>query len=129
MKLRKLLPLLWLPVKGLSCRTGNSYENVEPKLDEFTKDIEKDPVDATVVSFDSSSGTFSYKDGKNGLKVDHDKLLEDVMAILKGDKVGTVEVPTEVVEFDKTKAEVAAHMQKLGTFSTYSTTPPTATTT
>ena len=98
-----------------------SYENVEPKLDEFTKDIEKDPVDATVVSFDSSSGTFSYKDGKNGLKVDHDKLLEDVMAILKGDKVGTVEVPTEVVEFDKTKAEVAAHMQKLGTFSTYST--------
>ena len=107
--------------KNFPVKPEISYENVEPKLDEFTKDIEKDPVDATVVSFDSSSGTFSYKDGKNGLKVDHDKLLEDVMAILKGDKVGTVEVPTEVVEFDKTKAEVAAHMQKLGTFSTYST--------
>ena len=98
-----------------------SYENVETKLDEFTKGIEKDPVDATIVSFDSSTGTFSYADGKNGLKVDHDKLYEDVLEILKTDKVGTVEVPTEVVEFDKTKAEVAAHMQKLGTFSTYST--------
>ena len=107
--------------KNFPVKPEISYENVEPKLDEFTKGIEKDPVDATVVSFDSSNGTFSYKDGKNGLKVDHDKLLEDVMAILKGDKVGTVEVPTEVVEFDKTKAEVAAHMQKLGTFSTYST--------
>lgn len=98
-----------------------SYENVEKKLDEFTADIEKDPVDATVVSFDSSTGEFQYADGKNGLKVDHDKLYKDVVALLEKEKTGTVEVPTEVVEFDKTKAEVASHMEKLGTFSTYST--------
>ncbi len=98
-----------------------SYENVEKKLDEFTKDIEKDPVDATVVSFDSSTGEFQYADGKNGLKVDHDKLYKEVVALLEEPGTGTVEVPTEVVEFDKTKAEVASHMEKLGTFSTYST--------
>lgn len=98
-----------------------SYENVEKKLDEFTADIDKDPVDATVVSFDSSTGEFQYADGKNGLKVDHDKLYKDVVALLEKEETGTVEVPTEVVEFDKTKAEVASHMEKLGTFSTYST--------
>lgn len=107
--------------KDFPVEPETSYENVQAKLDEFTKGIEKDPVDATVVSFDSSTGDFSYADGKNGLKVDHDKLYKDVVAILEGEKTGTVEVPTEVVEFDKTKAEVAAHMQKLGTFSTYST--------
>lgn len=98
-----------------------SYENVETKLDEFTAGIEKDPVDATVVSFNSSTGEFEYADGKNGVKVDHDKLYQDVVALLEKSENGTVEVPTEVVEFDKTKAEVASHMQKLGTFSTYST--------
>lgn len=98
-----------------------SYENVETKLDEFTAGIEKDPVDATVVSFNSSTGEFEYADGKNGIKVDHDKLYQDVVALLEKSENGTVEVPTEVVEFDKTKAEVASHMQKLGTFSTYST--------
>lgn len=98
-----------------------SYENVETKLDEFTAGIEKDPVDATVVSFNSSTGEFEYADGKNGVKVDHDKLYQDVVALLQKSENGTVEVPTEVVEFDKTKAEVASHMQKLGTFSTYST--------
>ena len=77
-------------------------------------------MDATIVSM-NSSGEFVYEDGENGLSVDHDKLYEDVVTVLEEDKVGTVEVPTQVVEFDKTKADVAAHMQKLGTFSTYST--------
>lgn len=97
-----------------------SYDDVKTKLDEFAAGIEKEPVDATIVSM-NSSGEFVYEDGENGLSVDHDKLYEDVVTVLEEDKVGTVEVPTQVVEFDKTKADVASHMQKLGTFSTYST--------
>ncbi|MBW7573098.1 VanW family protein [Caproiciproducens faecalis] len=98
-----------------------NYDNLDAKLKETVKDIAYDPVDATVASFDTKTATFRYADGKNGLAVDENKLYTQVEALINGPKTGTVQVPTTVVPFSKTIAEVKSHLQKLGTYSTTST--------
>lgn len=98
-----------------------SYDGLEAKLKEMVKDIPYAAVDATVASFNTATATFQYKDGKDGLAVDENKLYTQVKALVEGPKTGTVEVPTTVVPFNKTVAEVQSHLQKLGSFSTVST--------
>ncbi len=98
-----------------------NYDGVNAKIAEMIKDIPYDPVDATVASFNTATATFEYADGKSGLAVDENKLYASVEAILNGDRTGTVEVPTAVVPFNKSIAEVKSHLQKLGTYSTTST--------
>ncbi len=98
-----------------------NYDNLDAKLKETVKGIAYDPVDATVASFDTNTATFRYTDGKNGLAVDENRLYTQVEALINGPRTGTVEVPTTVVPFSKTIAEVKSHLQKLGTYSTTST--------
>jgi vancomycin resistance protein YoaR len=98
-----------------------NYDGIDDKLKEMVKGIAYAPVDATVASFDSATTTFQYADGKDGLEVDENRLYTEVAAIINGTKSGSVEVPTTVVPFSKTIAEVKSHLQKLGTFSTVST--------
>lgn len=98
-----------------------SYDGLEAKLKEMVKDIPYAAVNATVASFNTKTATFQYADGKDGLSVDEDKLFTQVKAIIEGPKSGTVEVPTVVIPFNKSIAEVRSHLQKLGTFSTTST--------
>nr|WP_319489805.1 VanW family protein [uncultured Caproiciproducens sp.] len=107
--------------KAYSVTNTMNYDNLDAKLKETVKGIAYDPVDATVASFNSATATFSYADGKNGLAVDENKLFTQVEAIINGAKSGTVDVPTKVVPFSKTIAEVKSHLQKLGTYSTVST--------
>lgn len=107
--------------KTWSITNTMNYDGVKTKLETIAKDIAYDPVDATVASFDPKTATFSYVDGKNGLSVDTNKLIADVEKLINGSKTGTVEVPTVVVPFNKTVAEVKSHLQKLGTYSTVST--------
>ncbi|MGX8701931.1 VanW family protein [Caproiciproducens sp.] len=98
-----------------------NYDNLDAKLKETVKGIACDPVDATVASFDTKTAAFRYADGKNGLAVDENRLYAQVEALINGPRAGTVEVPTTVVPFSKTIAEVKSHLQKLGTYSTTST--------
>lgn len=98
-----------------------NYDGIDAKLKAMVKDIPYPAVDATVASFDTATATFQYADGKNGLGVDENKLYSSVAAILNGSKTGTVEVPTTVIPFNKSIAEVKSHLQKLGTYSTTST--------
>lgn len=98
-----------------------NYDGIDAKLKDMVKGISYNPVDATVASFDSSSATFQYADGKNGLTVDYNKLYHDVEQIINGAKTGTVNVTTTEVPFNKTVAEMKSHLQKLGTYSTIST--------
>ena len=98
-----------------------NYDNIDAKLKDMVKDIPYAPVDATVASFDTATATFRYADGKNGLSVDYNKLYHDVEQIINDAKIGTVQVPTQTVPFNKTVAEVSSHLQKLGTYSTVST--------
>jgi len=98
-----------------------NYDSLSAKLKEITKGVSYAPVDATVASFNAKTATFSYADGKNGLSVDENRLYTQVEKIINGSKAGTVEVPTAVVPFNKTIAEIKSHLQKLGTYSTTST--------
>lgn len=98
------------------------YTKLNEKLDTLvTEEMNVDPVDATVASFDSGSGTFQFKDGQNGIKVDSEKLHTAVKGALLENPTATVEVPFEEVEFSKTTAQIKNNMRKLGTYSTTST--------
>lgn len=94
---------------------------IQEKIDAFADKVDCDPENATIKAFNSSTGTFTYTEGKNGLKVDRDKLLEQVLAALKENKETKIEAPVEEIAFEKSESDVAGHIQKLGTFSTYST--------
>lgn len=94
---------------------------IQEKIDAFADEVDCDPKDATIKAFNSSTGTFTYTEGKNGLKVDRDKLLEQVLTALKENKETKIEAPVEEIAFEKSESDVAGHIQKLGTFSTYST--------
>ncbi len=96
-------------------------EAIQEKIDAFADEVDCDPKDATIKAFDSSTGTFTYTEGKKGLKVDRDKLLEQVLAALKENKETKLEAPVKEIPFEKSESDVAGHIQKLGTFSTYST--------
>lgn len=98
-----------------------NYDGIDAKLKDMIKDIPYSPVDATVASFDTATTAFQYADGKDGLAVDENKLYSSVESVINGAKTGTVEVPTTVVPFNKSIAEVKSHLQKLGTYSTTST--------
>lgn len=94
---------------------------IQEKIDAFADKVDCDPENATIKAFNSSTGTFTYTEGKNGLKVDRDKLLEQVLTALKENKETKIEAPVEEIAFEKSESDVAGHIQKLGTFSTYST--------
>ncbi len=98
------------------------YTKLNEKLDALAaEEMNQEPVDATVASFDSSSGTFQFKDGQNGIKVDSEKFHTAVKDALAESTTATVEVPFEEVEFSKTAAQIKNNMRKLGTYSTVST--------
>lgn len=98
-----------------------SYDSINAKLKEIAKEISYDPVDASVASFNAATEKFEFVDGKNGLAVDENKLYQQVVALIEGEKTGTIQVPTKTIPFTKTIQDISSHLQKLGTFNTVST--------
>lgn len=97
-------------------------EQTKATLKELAEtEMNTEPKDATVVSFDSSTGTFQFEDGKDGITVDVDKLTDEVMTALSQNNTATVAVPYTTTPFSKTAAQIKSHMQQLGTYSTTST--------
>ena len=82
------------------------YTKLNEKLKALTEEMNVKPVDATVSSFDSSTGTFQFKDGKNGLAVEEKSYMLNVKATLGQSPTATVEVPYKEVEFNKTAAQM-----------------------
>ena len=119
-RLKKIEELKTSPQKFSITSTVNC-DSIKPKLKEKVKGIAYPAVDATVASFDTKTVSFKYADGKNGLAVEEDKLFNQVVEIIKGEKKGTVNVPTKVIPFETSVAQVKSHLQKLGTYSTTST--------
>ena len=107
--------------KNYSITAAMSSGGIGEKLDAVANEINRDPVDATVASFDTETKTFQYTDGTNGLSVDADTLRSDVETILSGSKVGSVAVPVTEIPFTTTLSDIKSHMKKLGAFSTVST--------
>lgn len=98
-----------------------SSDGLDTKLDAVAKEINRDPQDASVSSFDAAAKTFRYTEGKNGVTVDTKALRSQVEELLKNQKVGGVEIPVTEIPFKKRIADVKNHMSQLGTYSTVST--------
>lgn len=94
---------------------------LKQKLAEIEKAVNVAPVNATVASFDTTTATFRYADGKDGLAVESDSLFSQVNALVKNNESGSIAVPVKAVPFDVTQAHLKGHMQKLGTYTTTST--------
>lgn len=96
-------------------------ESVKSLLDEISDEIDRDPVNATVVNFDPETASFSYADGKDGVQVNREQLYEAALSVLNEEKSGTVEIPAETIPFDVTEAHLKNRMQEIGTYETVST--------
>lgn len=108
--------------KDYPLRYEVDYAKLNEKLDALaTEEMNRDPVNATVESFNSATGTFQFKEGENGVQVDTEKLHTAVKDALSESATATVDVPFEETECDKTTEEIKNNMKKLGTYSTVST--------
>ncbi|WP_101698466.1 VanW family protein [Clostridium minihomine] len=94
---------------------------LKQKLADIAGTINTAPIDATVASFDASTATFQYKDGKNGIAVDEAALLKQIKSLTEKGGVGAVSIPVKSVPFDVTQAHLKSRMQKLASFTTTST--------
>lgn len=89
-------------------------------LQKIADAVDRAAVGPTVTSFDQSSRTFRFQDGKNGVKTDFDKFYSEVVGILNESGKGSVTVPTAGVPFTGSVSELRSHMKKLGSYSTVS---------
>lgn len=107
--------------KNYSVMAAVTGEGLDTKLDAVANEINREPQDASVVSFDAAAKTFRYSEGKNGISVGTQALRSKVEELLKKDKVGSVDVPVTETPFKKGIADIKSNMRQLGTYSTVST--------
>lgn len=91
------------------------------RMQEIAEEIDTDPVNATVVSFDASTETFQFQEGVPGIQTDVDALTQMVQQVLENEGTGVVEVPVEDVPYEISAEDLSGVMKKLGTYSTVST--------
>ncbi|MCI1955413.1 MAG: VanW family protein [Oscillospiraceae bacterium] len=95
---------------------------LKAKVEKIASEVNRKPVDPTVISFSAASRTFAYKDGVEGLSVDTDRLWSGVKAAVESaGHAGTVQMQVKKLPFSQTMAAVKGRMKKLGSFSTTST--------
>lgn len=54
------------------------FKNYDEKINEIAKEIEKEPENAKVIFTPNESKMFNIKDGENGIKMDKEKLINDL---------------------------------------------------
>ena len=105
--------------QNFSLEASFDENSLKAKVEKLAAQVNRKPVEPTVVSFDRYSG-FVCKDGVEGLSVDTAKLWADVKSVVDGSRTGTVKMQVNSVPFKKTVSDVKTNMKKLGTFSTTS---------
>ena len=105
--------------QAFSITASPNVDGLKPKVDKIAAQVNRKPVDPTVISFSQGYG-FTCKDGVTGLSVDTAQLWTDVKNVVGGSHKGTVEMKVSSVPFKKTASDIKANMKKLGTFSSVS---------
>ncbi len=118
----------WQRVKALEKKPKNYTLSAKPdedalkkKTGEIAAQVNREPEDPTVVSFNPAGKTFVYRDGVQGLEVDTQALWAGVKAVAEGPRTGTVALKVNAVPFETSLAQVKSHMRKIGEYSTTST--------
>ena len=97
------------------------FDNLPEKIHTIAEEINQEPTDATVSSFDSSKGEFVFEEGKDGLSVNEEELLEKLQQVLETDPTGAIEIPVTTIAHEITVETLSQNMKPLGTYQTVST--------
>ena len=95
--------------------------SLRTKLEELTAPLNSEPQNASVVSFDAASETFTFSEGTPGVSVDLDGLVSLVEAAIEKGGESTVEIPAAETPCSVTADDLRRNLKKLGTYSTTST--------
>ena len=95
--------------------------SLRTKLEELTAPLNSEPQNASVVSFDAASETFTFSEGTPGVSVDLDELVSLVEAAIEKGGESAVEIPAAETPCSVTADDLRRNLKKLGTYSTTST--------
>ena len=104
--------------------TVTTYDHgvVQQIVDGIAAAINRDPVNASVATFDPSSKTFTFYPEESGLYIDADAIYETVTGLLdSGVYQQTVQVEPQVILASVTKAELMNSFGRISTFTTETT--------
>lgn len=96
-------------------------ETGKQKLQDAAAACFTEPKDATIASYDGSSGSFTFTDEQKGSRVDMVKTLESVEMLLSQKLGGNVQAMFLETDPQVTKAYLEEHFVQLSTYSTVST--------
>ncbi len=101
---------------------GFDRSSVSSLVDTVAESIDTDPVNASLDAFDAETHTFSFKEGKRGIKVDRTYLYEEIMhAIDQGAQEQSISVRTEILEPEIRLADLNGKFGLISSFTTETT--------
>ena len=111
-------------IDGLKVRLGErdipidfTYEEdaVKEKLDEIGKEVNIDPIDASIRL---KSEGFVITDEKKGLKLNKDRAMEMLDEKIQNYDISTLKLPMDIIEAEIKRADLESISERLGKYST-----------
>ena len=108
--------------KPKAAKINVSYRHMldgfEEKLDKIIKQVDAEPVEQRVVFNPNSEPMFSLSEGKNGVKVDKNALIERIDEEFKKSKTISVEIPTTEIPFEIRESNKIENIKLRSSFAT-----------
>ena len=89
--------------------------HLRDSLEQYAEQHIQNPINA-VASFDADTETFSYTPEQNGVKINTNQLISDVMAAIDSGENAVVEVTSEAVPADITVSELKKNTVLVSSF-------------
>lgn len=94
---------------------GYEKENIIRFIENISKEIDKDPVDATIRLI---SGKFQIEDEIQGSKLNKERAVAMITSAIDSKSIATIDLPVEEIKAQIERADLANITDKLGEFST-----------
>lgn len=116
--------VLALRENGVNLTTEASYDHeaVRALVDQMVAYVTREPVDASIASFDFNTRTFGYTDDQPGVTVDGEALYQKITAALDKREQGTTITAEPVITPAKvTKAQLSGNFSMIAAYTTDTT--------
>lgn len=120
----RLNTALSLRTQPVSLQTGVTYDKatVRQLTDSIAQFVNRDPINASVATFDFNTRSFTFNSDSPGSYVDADALYNQVIAKLDGgESYATLTVEPEILLASVTKAELMNSFKKVSSYTTETT--------
>lgn len=120
----RLNAALSLRTQPVSLQTGVTYDKdtIRQLTDSIAAYVNRDPINASVASFDFNTRSFTFNSDSSGCYVDADALYSQVIAKLDGgESYATITMEPEIVLASVTKAELMNSFKKVSSYTTETT--------